>query len=317
MGFSGGMNSHAYANHLCPQKKTALLFGDGHSQFFHHRQHVLPHLALLAHRLVAQQIGRMIRRHQGRAAVGLPGAAQLRDAEGLAEQPVHRRGAQGHDDAGPDQINLLVQVGNAGGHLVGGRLAVAGGLAERIGPALQDVADIDVRPLQAHGLDDFGEQLAGLADKRFALFVFVRARRLANEHERGVNAADAKDNRFARRREARAFDARERPFPQRGKRGGFLFRIERRGPGGNRFAGQGEQGGLCGNRCGRGRRHGRPCGGRDGGGFGDLGFPRLSQGAQGFRRDGDVLDAARFQVFQMLDGRVEQLVIGIGHGVSC
>jgi hypothetical protein len=43
-----------------------------------------------------------------------------------------------------------------------------------------------------------------------------------------------------------------------------------------------------------------------------LSFPggRLRQGAEGFGRDDDVAHAARFQIFQMLNRRVEQLVIG-------
>ena len=37
---------------------------------------------------------------------------------------------------------------------------------------------------------------------------------------------------------------------------------------------------------------------------------RLRQGAKGFGRNGDMAHAARFQILQMLDRRVEQLVIG-------
>ena len=39
-----------------------------------------------------------------------------------------------------------------------------------------------------------------------------------------------------------------------------------------------------------------------------------SEGAQGFRGDGDMLHPTGFQILQMADGGVEQLVIGRGHG---
>ena len=126
------------------------------------------------------------------------------------------------NDLGPDQINLLVQIWNARRHLVGGRFAVAGGLAGRVGPAFQNVADINVRALQSGGLDDFGQQLAGPADEGLGLFIFIRPRRLADEHELGVNAADAEHDVFARGREMRAFHAGQRACAQGGERGGLF-----------------------------------------------------------------------------------------------
>jgi hypothetical protein len=65
--------------------------------------------------------------------------------------------------------------------------------------------------------------LAGFADERFALFIFVSARRFTNEHQLSVRIADAEDNSLARRSEVRAFDARERALPQIGEGGGFGF----------------------------------------------------------------------------------------------
>ena len=180
------------------QEEIPLLFADRHSKFFHHLQKIFPHLALLAHRLVAQQIRRMICRHERRAAIRLPVAAQFRDANGLAEQAVHRRCAERNQNFWPDQINLLVQIRNAGCHFVGCGLAVAGGLAGRVGPAFQNVRDVDVRARKSGGLDDFREQLSGATDERLALFVFVRARRFTDEHQLRVNAPDTEYDIFAR-----------------------------------------------------------------------------------------------------------------------
>ena len=95
--------------------------------------------------------------------------------------------------------------------------------------------------MQSRGLDDFRQQLAGLADERLGLFVFIRPRRFADEHELRVNAADAEHDVFARRRQVRAFHTRQRPFAQGGKRGGFGLRIQRRALGRDGFARQGEQ----------------------------------------------------------------------------
>ena len=75
----------------------------------------------------------------------------------------------------------------------------------------------------------FVSNCPALADERLALFIFVRARRLADEHELRVNAADAEHDRLARRREVRAFHAGQRALAQRGKGGGLCLRIERRG----------------------------------------------------------------------------------------
>ena len=51
--------------------------------------------------------------------------------------------------------------------------------------------------MQAGRLNDFRKQLSSLADERLALLVFIRARRLADEHELRVNAADAEHDVFA------------------------------------------------------------------------------------------------------------------------
>ena len=61
----------------------------------------------------------------------------------------------------------------------------------------------------------------GLADERFALLVFIRARRFAHEHERRINVAHAKHDVLARRREVRAFHAGQRAAAQFGKRRGL------------------------------------------------------------------------------------------------
>ena len=59
--------------------------------------------------------------------------------------------------------------------------------------ALDDVGDIDLFALEAHGLDHVVEQLAAAADEGHARCVFIRARAFADEHEAGVGVAVAED----------------------------------------------------------------------------------------------------------------------------
>lgn len=173
----------------------------------------------------------MIRRHERRAAIGLPVAAQFCDAERFSKQTFDGGRAESDENFRADQINLLVQIRNARFHFLRSWLAISGGLAGRVGPAFQNVGDVNVRARKSGGLDDFREQLSGATDERFALFVFIRARRFADEHQLRVNAPDAEYNIFARRCEVRAFHANQSAFAQRGKRGGFFFWVERRGGG--------------------------------------------------------------------------------------
>src|SRR5205823_10362367 len=57
------------------------------------------------------------------------------------------------------------------------RVPVAGG------PALQDVRDEDVLPLQPDSLEQLGEEATGAADERQPGAVLLRARSLADEHQ--------------------------------------------------------------------------------------------------------------------------------------
>jgi len=95
-------------------------------------------------------------------------------------------------------------------------------LSRRVGPAFQNVRDINVRARKPGGQNNFRQQLPRRADERFALLVFIRTRRLADEHQLRINAPDAEHDVLARRREVRAFHARQRAFAQRGEGGGFF-----------------------------------------------------------------------------------------------
>ena len=61
-------------------------------------------------------------------------------------------------------------------------------------PAFQNVGDIDLVASQAHSLGDHvGQELAGPADERLALTIFVGARGLADEHQPRLGGPGAED----------------------------------------------------------------------------------------------------------------------------
>jgi hypothetical protein len=68
---------------------------------------------------------------------------------------------------GIDGIQLAQEVGRAGGDFV------FFGEAVLRRAALDDVADVNVFALQAHGFNHLGEEFSGPADKREALGVFI------------------------------------------------------------------------------------------------------------------------------------------------
>ena len=137
--------------------------------------HVFPHLALGG--WIAQQVRGMERGDQLGAAVVVDAAAQAGNRIERAQQRLRREFAERHDHLGLDEVDLPEQKRLARRDLVGLRIAVLGR------PAFDDVGDVHVVARQADGLDDLREELAGAADERDALDVFVRARRLADKHQ--------------------------------------------------------------------------------------------------------------------------------------
>ena len=131
------------------------------------------------------------------------------------QQRLRREGPERDHHLRLHHVDLPEQERLAGGHFVGLGVAVAGR------PALEDVGDVDVLARVAHRLDDLGEQLAGAADERLALDVFVGARRLAHEHQIRARVADAVDDLLPPLRVQLAADAVAEVFADRGQgRGG-------------------------------------------------------------------------------------------------
>src|SRR5205807_1571191 len=101
-------------------------------------------------------------------------------------QEVHRGGASQRADAARcDELDLSFEVLAAKFGFIALRRAIAGRAA------FEDVADVNVLALEAHGADDPGQELPCLADKRLALGVFIGAWRFADEANRRIDPADA------------------------------------------------------------------------------------------------------------------------------
>src|SRR5262249_24095482 len=100
-----------------------------------------------------------------------------------AQKVLGRTPAQCADKPGPHQIQLLIEVLPAMGGFIGQRRAVSRGTAT------QDIANIHFLSLETESSDDAVEQRAGGADERFALGVFVRARRFAYKAKLGPRLA--------------------------------------------------------------------------------------------------------------------------------
>src|SRR6202050_5853369 len=151
---------------------------------------ILPDFALC--RRIAQQVGRVVRRDQLGTVVIEPFAAEARDALRGLKHRLGRAAAEGTDYFRRDDAKLAEKIRRAGGDFVFFREAIFGRAA------FDDVADVAVGALPAHGFDNRRQKLSGAAHERLALFVFVAAGAFADENQRGFRIADAEDDILAR-----------------------------------------------------------------------------------------------------------------------
>ena len=111
-----------------------------------------------------------------------------RDAERTAGEELGREAAEGRDNSRPDEFELPVEVGLAGGRLLGQRVAVA----RR--PALEHRRQVDVVQPEADAAEQALEKIAGTPCERQSVAVLVEAGCLAHERELGLGVALAEDN---------------------------------------------------------------------------------------------------------------------------
>src|SRR5262245_6552279 len=152
--------------------------------------HVVPGGALEAR--VPQKSGRMIRGDDDGLAERKDLPAESGERRLAARQEQRGESPERAEDSRRDEADLLHEVGPAGGDLLRERVAIPGRAA------LEDVRDVHLVARQADGGEDLGQELAGSADERDALQVFLAPGGLADEHEGGGRAARAEDEARAR-----------------------------------------------------------------------------------------------------------------------
>ena len=136
---------------------------------------ILPGKHLLAG--IPQQVGRMEGKHDGDAFKFTPLSPGFADGQFFLHEAAAGGGAEADDDLGFDDGDLPLEIGDAPGHFIGCGHTVAGGAA------FDDIADEDFITAVTHGVDHFGEELAGAADKGAALGILVGTGAFADEHK--------------------------------------------------------------------------------------------------------------------------------------
>src|SRR5271170_74118 len=160
--------------------------GSFEAELIHGELQVFPGLFLLGG--VAEQVGRVIRHDELRAACLVQASAQAGEGRFASKKVGCSRRAQGDNYLRADDFDLAEEELRAGV----GLLRLGDAVLRRT--ALDDVGDVDLSAFQAHGGNHVVEELAGAAYEGKALHVFVCARAFADEHEAGVGVAIAEDD---------------------------------------------------------------------------------------------------------------------------
>ncbi len=143
----------------------------------------------------------------------LPFAARGQDA-GQPEQPLGGGAADAEQDIGVGELDLALDEGQADRDLLRRRRAVAGR------PPGQEIGDVDVvLAAQPDGGEHPVEQLARAPDEGQADAVFIRARRLADDHDSSVRVAVGEDQALGGRLQRAALEPRQRVLQLLQRRG--------------------------------------------------------------------------------------------------
>jgi hypothetical protein len=137
---------------------------------------------------IAQQIGWVISGHQFSTAKFEPLAAELGNAACGFKEGLCGASAESNDHSRIDGIELAQQEWRTGSDFVFFRETVLRRAA------FDDVADVNIFALQAHGFDHLREKFTGAADEGEALKIFIMAGAFADKDEFGFRTAVAEDN---------------------------------------------------------------------------------------------------------------------------
>ena len=75
-----------------------------------------------------------------------------------------------------------------------GGFAVAAGVGGHIGPAFENIGDVDLLSGELHGCKHFRQEISCPADKRFPLLILICAGSFADKHEAGFGVTNTEDN---------------------------------------------------------------------------------------------------------------------------
>ncbi len=92
-------------------------------------------------------------------------------------------GAEGNDDFGLDDLDLLLDKGQKDCHLLRRGWAVVGGLSRKGRTVFADVGDVDFWTREAHGFEDLIQFFSGGADEGFLLFFFEKTGGFTDEDD--------------------------------------------------------------------------------------------------------------------------------------
>jgi hypothetical protein len=160
--------------------------------------------------------------HELDAAPLAPLAAESAHGGIAAEHVLGGGEAEGDDDFGADELDLAHEIRRAGFDFIGRGGAIAGGAA------FDDVGDVNLLALEAHGGDHLVEELASAADEWAAGLVLGLAGAFADEENRGIDIALAENGLGAGLGEAALGADSHLLFFKLGQEAGFFFAGEGR-----------------------------------------------------------------------------------------
>jgi hypothetical protein len=119
----------------------------------------------------------------------MPATAQLAHCAARSEQAFDSNRAERDQYGWLNNIDLFDEVRAARLHFSGRRRPIPKTARRCVRPAFENVRDVNVFSREIHRLNNSRQQLSGASDKWFALLIFIRTGRFADEHQIGVGVS--------------------------------------------------------------------------------------------------------------------------------
>src|SRR5438477_2180749 len=112
----------------------------------------------------------------------MPSAAQFPHRPSRAEQAFDSNSSERDQNFRLNDVDLFEEIRAARLHFTRRWRPIAERTRRCVGPAFQNISDVDFLPGEAHRLNNSREQLTCAPNKWFALFVLINAGGFADEH---------------------------------------------------------------------------------------------------------------------------------------